>query len=523
MWIHPRWLGPALLAMVLVPGGCGGAEEPEPAAEDVATADPGVDSAEATDATELPGDDASDPPDLPADPGPAPDPGLPSPDPGPPIDAGPGPVCTPQTALVDCDDGVGCTIDECKSGKCLHTKEDNLCCLSTADCTDGDECTHDLCAAHHCVFPRRSVPACKCIGDFQCDAKNPCRSGKCVFGTCEYTPTGAAGCCAVAADCVDGSETTFESCQQGICWITDTACTQDTDCASPAACVTSACVDDSCVFDDGIATGCCETEAECDDAIALTSDQCLEGACVHTLGAPVPCTSDAQCVAPNACVQTSCDPTAGVCAAAPVAGPACCTSALDCKGADPCLANACEAFQCTSTPVAVNEVLWEENFDVGGLKWTVEGDGNAAKWQLVTTQAISKPHALYYGIKADKNYDTGAQTTGSATSATITPPGGKSPLLLTFARNVDTEPGKATDKVWLELVIGGVATTIWDKSFEGGPGIAWKTATLDITALATGPFQLRFRFDSVDGKLNGGSYEGVYVDNVRLETPCPAP
>ena len=73
---------------------------------------------------------------------------------------------------------------------------------------------------------------------------------------------------------------------------------------------------------------------------------------------------------------------------------------------------------------------------------------------------------------------------------------------LRFQRNAAIEPGTASDKLWLELWVGTVATTIWDKNYQNGPGVGWKQVELPISDVATGPFKLRFEFDSVDKKEN---------------------
>jgi hypothetical protein len=162
-------------------------------------------------------------------------------------------------------------------------------------------------------------------------------------------------------------------------------------------------------------------------------------------------------------------------------------------------------------------IHWASEWDDCTLgDWSVTGDGKAALWQIDDSQAISKPCSLYYGQLPAQNYDVGP-TSGSILSPLITPPAGS--VQLRFQRNIDTEPGQAKDLVWLDVVTEGSSTTVWDKSYEGGPGKGWKAVELDLTAIVNGPFQLRFSFDSGDGIDNGGA--GVFVDDVRLVSPCP--
>jgi hypothetical protein len=434
------------------------------------------------------------------------------------------PIAGCCTSPAQCDDGVACTEDKCMGSKCTHAFEDNLCCLTAKDCNDGEPCTENVCAANHCVFPWTPAADCKCIANFQCDDKNPCTQGTCKLGACVYESLSGDLCCTADADCDDKSAATFDACQQGICWNKAVACLGDDDCVSPNPCDSGTCANGKCTFTQ-TASNCCVTHSDCDDAISGTVDRCVNASCVHDLGDPQTCASDADCTPPNGCVQTACNKTAGLCSMSPATAPTsvvtCCSSSNDCEGSTTCVQNTCEAFQCVAKAAGEYKEVAAWNFDDGTLGgWTVVGDGKPAKWQITDNQAISKPNSMYFGQLPQKNYDVGT-TAGTVTSPVIEPLAGATQVRLRFNRNVDTELGPAKDKCWLTLLTGGNETVIWEKNDNNGPGLNWKSEDIDITQQAKGPFQLKFHFDSMDGKLNRGKYQGVYVDNVIVDVPCP--
>ena len=95
---------------------------------------------------------------------------------------------------------------------------------------------------------------------------------------------------------------------------------------------------------------------------------------------------------------------------------------------------------------------------------------------------------------------------------------GATGLELRFWRSANIEPIVSSDKLHLELVTDGATQVLWDKNDDGGPGLGWKQEVIDVQALVTGPFQLRFVFDSVDDVNN--SQLGVLVDDVELVQDC---
>jgi len=162
-------------------------------------------------------------------------------------------------------------------------------------------------------------------------------------------------------------------------------------------------------------------------------------------------------------------------------------------------------------------VVWSARFDTGDLGgWTATTPEAAVKWQVTTVQAISKPGSLYFGELPGLGYP-GSPAAGAVTSPMITPPGG--PAELWFQRNLDIEPIFSKDHISLEVITDGGETQIWDKTHGTGTGSGWLQVKLPLNV--SGPFQLRFTFDSIDGISNASPpYDGVFIDDVELRAPC---
>jgi hypothetical protein len=465
------------------------------------------------------------------------------------VDTGPPPECTPETswkcedgdictedsctegvcihaaipgcckAAEDCDDGVPCTIDECNPTKseCLHSFETNKCCVTVDDCAEADVCDLALCAGHECIYPVvQSSQGCECSTNLDCADGSACTDDVCSDGICVYEPSGAVGCCVTAADCDDGEALSADQCHAGICWSGPLSCLTDGDCVGPNACSSGSCLEGVCSY----ASECCLLDSECDDGQAATNDQCIDGSCVSMLDEEgAECASDGDCVSENACAVGTCVIAAGKCSFAPAVLAGCCQDSSDCPQPQACTSATCEDFTCGVANGADETVHWSADWDDGTLGgWTVDGDGKGALWQISDVQAVSAPNSLYYGQVPEMNFDVG-HTQGTVTSPAIPLPNDLTDLTLTFWRSADIEPLVSTDHVRLELIQDGAVSVLWDKSDNAGPGIGWKqeVRALEVTANAT--ISLRFVFDSVDEKKNGGM--GVLVDDVKLVTPCP--
>ena len=252
-------------------------------------------------------------------------------------------ICQPGTP-VDCDDGVGCTVDTCDEtiDACVNTPDDascddnNVCTgIETCDpvngcqagtplnCDDGELCTTDSC-----------VPLTGCANDaVQCPAGEQCDSAD---GICKPVPE-----CTVDADCdngffCDGAETCDAAgiCQPGTPVDCDdgVGCTVDTCDETSDTCANTP--DDASCDDGDVCNGSetcdpvndCQagTPLNCDDGDFCTNDSCDPVAgCVFT---PVECTAGEQC-----------DPADGICKAEPECTvDADCDDAMFCNGAETC-------------------------------------------------------------------------------------------------------------------------------------------------------------------------------------------
>ena len=132
----------------------------------------------------------------------------------------------------DCDDGVGCTNDECIAGQCVFTPEDANCgdnglfcdgaevCDALADCThtgdpcsDGVACTDDSCNEEEdvCVHVANHTlcdDGLFCTGEEVCDVLAGCLAGD--------DPCAGRACDEASDSCVDGACAGDEECDDGI-------------------------------------------------------------------------------------------------------------------------------------------------------------------------------------------------------------------------------------------------------------------------------------------------------------------
>ena len=254
---------------------------------------------------------------------------------------------------VDCNDGVGCTADSCNEGtdSCDNVPDDAVCdnglfcdgsetcdtvndCLAgpLVDCDDGVGCTVDSC--NEGTDSCDNVPddaVCDnglfCDGVETCDALNDCQAGvdPCSGGACDEASDTCPGC-VVDADCNDGAFCNgSETCVGGTC-VGGTP----VDCNDGVGCTADSCneVTDSCdnVPDDAV----CDNGLFCDGAETCdTVNDCLAGT-------PVGCNDGVGCTA-DSCneVSDSCDN---------VPDDAACDNGLFCDGIETCDAvNDCQA------------------------------------------------------------------------------------------------------------------------------------------------------------------------------------
>ncbi len=268
-------------------------------------------------------------------------------------------VCTPDTCLdgtctaasvIDCDDGVDCTVDGCDPDTgCFNNPDPRTCpddgnactapicdettgcgvlpltggaCDDENACTENDTCTNGVCGGSVVVCPQDTEcshfwcdTTLGCQEDWltaSCDDGDPCTVGDaCIMGVC-----GAGG----FMNCNDGNPCTTDSCEDGICKHPKVAnltqCDDGNPCTQDDFCFNGYCVGATglnCDDEDPCTTDSCDLETwtciydannnACDDSNkCTTNDQCSNKQCS---GTPISCDDD------NPCTTDSCNPSTG--------------------------------------------------------------------------------------------------------------------------------------------------------------------------------------------------------------------
>lgn len=177
-----------------------------------------------------------------------------------------------------------------------------------------------------------------------------------------------------------------------------------------------------------------------------------------------------------------------------------------------------DSGQLTATRTVTVEVtsaqttLFSDDFE-GATPWTFTGLWHAAASSACASPGYASPiRALYYGRDATCTYDTGARTTGTATSPAITGIASTTTLRFKHYRKVESATG-SYDVTAVAVVVGATATTVWSQSSANASSSAWgDSATISLAAYAGKTIQLRFSFDSKDSYAN--AFAGWFVDDV---------
>lgn len=312
-------------------------------------------------------------------------------------------VNPPCVGAGDCNDGDACTADTCEAGSCAH---------ALMVCDDEVGCTDDTCVAGNCVFTPNNADCADdglfCNGVESCDVQSGCVSSgdPCSVGELCDEMMDSCGECIADADCDDGLDSTFDTCESGGCVFTsiDSGCAGDMDgsggigpfdlasllagwganpghagdldgdgavgpldlamllaswgpCPEPVVCSVDADCDDG-VFCNG-SESCDTSTGNCQDADHPCSGQLCDEE--NQLCADAECMIDADCDDGAFCsgVET-CDPVVGICAAGSDPCPdqmcdessaACvdcltnsdCDDGTFCNGSERCQEGACEA------------------------------------------------------------------------------------------------------------------------------------------------------------------------------------
>jgi hypothetical protein len=207
-----------------------------------------------------------------------------------------------------------------------------------------------------------------------------------------------------------------------------------------------------------------------------------------------------------------------------------CDVDADCADGDTCTINRCVDNVCqvssTGAPgcCGTSPAAW--NFDGGALAPWVPSPSEQFgpwAWQVVSApqRAVSGTHALYFGNAnaTPPTYDA----PGQRVSAVVVSPTFRIPASgtanLRFRVFVDTEDDPEYDFVSIHVDAAGQRTEIWHKrDLAFVPTGGFVDAEADLRPWLGQQVSLRIRFDSIDDSSN--LFEGVYLDDVRVETTC---
>ena len=239
----------------------------------------------------------------------------------------------------------------------------------------------------------------------------------------------------------------------------------------------------------GAHDNCCTSDADCDDGNPETLNICEGAECVASW-APEGCVSDAECADAEACTLDRCD--AGQCIYEGTFGAACCAP----------------------------ESLAIASFDQESLEGIYVTDNleTGVFWRPDPTRSTSGGFSLYCGDPVTQTYGIGERVKSSATTPVMTVAAGGQ-TQLHFELFMATRASKQLDVFQVFVLRQGVLTPIWSsKVFASGSTMGFLPVAVDLSHYAGQDIQLRFVFDSVDA--NAGSFEGIYLDQLRLETTC---
>ncbi len=155
----------------------------------------------------------------------------------------------------------------------------------------------------------------------------------------------------------------------------------------------------------------------------------------------------------------------------------------------------------------------------GGITWGV----SPARFVGVVDPQKAK-FSYYFGNGATKKYESGARVAAEAISPLIRMPAGVK-LELTFFVWMETEGYTGSEKfdtlrIDVSDVTKGTTTKVWNSmdAFASNTKGVFRKINVDLSAFAGSDVNLKFVFDSGDALFN--NYEGVYLDQIRVETGC---
>ena len=216
----------------------------------------------------------------------------------------------------DCDDGNGCTVDQCVQGVCDHRDDcDPEACTSAAQCNDGNLCTNDYCNISYyyvCAYGPARLPYGTATGYSYSWGGNYVWPQKCLrsTGSCSHTPRNWVACsdgknCTVNDYCYNNScRSGSVSCHDG------NACTYDNQCNSSGNCYypgitcndNNACTYNYC----SSSSGCYYPGINCNDGNVCTNDGCSTSSGCYHANNTAGCNDGNPCTVSDYCSGGSC-------------------------------------------------------------------------------------------------------------------------------------------------------------------------------------------------------------------------
>ncbi len=159
-------------------------------------------------------------------------------------------------------------------------------------------------------------------------------------------------------------------------------------------------------------------------------------------------------------------------------------------------------------------------FDAGTLSSLFVTDNleTGVFWTPDKTRHTSGVFSLYCGDPVEQTYASPSRVKSSATTPVLAvPSGGRSVARLDLFKA--TRPKPELDVFQVLVLRDGALLSAWSSKLVPKAGSAgFETVDVPLDAYAGQAIQLRFVFDSVTAPIE--SYEGVYIDTIRLVTAC---
>ena len=236
--------------------------------------------------------------------------------------------------------------------------------------------------------------------------------------------------------------------------------------------------------------GCCSQHSDCDDGDDATVDVCEGSTCVWSLMGQI-CTSDADCGDGDPCTFDACEQP--LCEHYGLNGPGCCVAS-------------------TQSIATFDEGTLDGLYVTDNLKTGVF-------WRVDTTRSTSGAYSLYCGDPWTQSYAAAERVKSSVTTPVVHVPSGGATAVL-FDLFKDTRPMLHHDVLQIFVLKEGLLLPLWSsKSLPmGGTGGVFQSFVVSLSHFAGQSIQLRAVFDTVD--IPDDAHEGVYLDDLRLETIC---